>query len=115
MGFLAEYEGLQLIHFWELSRKASMPHMRIAQQLIHAAKKQMELYPNLKFATLNVDAHNSHAKGIYDGENFTASDQKKADEKIFMKNKLTSDSKVDLKPEASKIIVKKFVLKSIPL
>jgi hypothetical protein len=84
-------------------------------QLIHAAKKQMELYPNLKFATLNVDAHNSHAKGIYDGENFTASDQKKADEKIFMKNKLTSDSKVDLKPEASKIIVKKFVLKSIPL
>ncbi|EFB40723.1 hypothetical protein pah_c197o122 [Parachlamydia acanthamoebae str. Hall's coccus] len=45
MGFLAEYEGLQLIHFWELSRKASMPHMRIAHSSFMLLKSRWNYIP----------------------------------------------------------------------
>jgi ribosomal protein S18 acetylase RimI-like enzyme len=93
-GFLTHYQNHQLFHFWELSRKASMAHMGIAKKLINCAKEQQRLYPGLKFATLNVDVDNKHAKEIYDSEHFAALTEEKKAVKIFMTNKLTSDTKI---------------------
>lgn len=114
-GFLTDYENHQLFHFWELSRKASMAHMGIAKKLIACAKQQQSLYPNLEFATLNVDVDNAHAKEIYDSENFAALNGGKENVKIFMKNKLNSSSNVNVNLENAKIVVKKFVLNTIPI
>lgn len=115
-GFLTDYQSHQLFHFWELSRKASMANMGIAKKLIDCAKEQQRLYPTLKFATLNVEIGNLHAKEIYDRENFTAfNEEEKETVKIFMANRLTEDDSVHLKPEEAKTIVTKFVLNTIPI
>lgn len=115
-GFLTHHQDQQIFHFWEFSRKASMAHMGIAKKLINCAKQQQSLYPNLKFATLNVDADNKHAKEIYDKEHFaTLNEEEKKAAKVFMMNELSSDMKVGLNPEVSKTIVKNFVLKTVPI
>ena len=112
-GFLTEYQGHQLFHFWELSRCPSMAEMGIAKQLIDCAKQQQRLYPNLKFATLNVDKENIHAQEIYDNEEFKTLNEEK--EKVFMTNSLTSGSNIHLDANVSRTIVKKFVLDTVPL
>jgi ribosomal protein S18 acetylase RimI-like enzyme len=115
-GFLATHQNQQLFHFWELSRKASMAKMGIAKALMDCAKQQQRLYPDLKFATLNVNADNQHAKEIYDNEKFTLLNEEEKDAaKIFMKNQLSDNPSVTLSPDAAKTVVRNFVMKTVPL
>jgi ribosomal protein S18 acetylase RimI-like enzyme len=113
-GFLTQND--QLFHFWELSRNPSMACMNIAKKLIEFAKTQQSLFPNLKFATLNVDTNNDRAKYIYEIEDFDPLDKKEiTNEKVFMTKKLTIKIEDQFDAEAAKTIVKKFVLNSVPL
>jgi ribosomal protein S18 acetylase RimI-like enzyme len=67
---LGEYQGHELLHFWELSRNPAMASMGVAKKLIDCARLQQHLYPKLKFATLNADKENDHAQKIYDKKEF---------------------------------------------
>lgn len=114
-GFLTDIQEQKIFHIWELSRKPSLAHLGIAKRLIEYAKQQQYLYPFVKFATLNVESTNHHAKELYDREQFRPLNEAgKKIEKIFMINKLSQDAN-GLPSDVSKTIVKNFVIKSISL
>jgi len=113
-GFLSRYENHDLFHFFEFSRKATMAQMGIGAKLIEAAKQQQWLYPQLQFATLNVDADNFHAKEIYNKKNFEELNVEKKASQIFMVNNLVRNDGVKLNPQTSKKITRNFVIKSLP-
>ncbi len=114
-GFLANYQGTQLFHTWELSRKPAMAQMGIARKLIDHAREEQSSHASIKYVTLNVDHDNVHAKQIYDQEAFEVFNQEKKNHpKIFMINKLTKED-VQLKLDLAQTLVKKFVMDTIPL
>ena len=113
-GFLNQHEGQSLFHFWELSRKPAMAHMGIAKRLIDCAKQQQALYPQIQFATLNVDVDNLHAKTIYENEQFAPlSNKEKESIKIFMTHNLKNNQKT--LQTTTKQVVRNFVVATIPI
>lgn len=115
-GFVINHDKQPQFHFWELSRHPSMAKMGIANRLIGCAKQQQALYPQIKFATLNVDSDNRHAKSIYENEQFAALNNKEREVvKVFMTQKLTGDPQASLNPATAKLATKKFVMATIPL
>lgn len=113
-GFLSLIENNKIFHIWELSRKAPMANMGIAERLWDHVRQWFET-EKVEFATLNVDRNNQHAHELYKKKQFEAlAGQEISAAKIFMFNKI-SHADVSLKPELPQFIVKNFVMKSVAL